>query len=146
FSTYLTLFYGLSQGKKSRNPLWEFCCYLLKVLSRMGLDLLNDGSVHAYCCVLKGLVSVGLSEHICLKKQGLSVKNILYKKGQKMKRILLSAIASVALSCGASLEACATVDHHDEHASKHHGHHGHHEKKHPAKIGDEMAKECEERM
>jgi len=63
-----------------------------------------------------------------------------------MKRILLSAIASVALSCGASLEACATVDHHDEHASKHHGHHGHHEKKHPAKTGDEMAKECEEHM
>jgi hypothetical protein len=66
-----------------------------------------------------------------------------------MKRILLSALASVALSCGASLEACANVDQHDEHASKHHEHHGHqmhHEKKHPAKSGDEMAKECEEHM
>lgn len=58
-----------------------------------------------------------------------------------MKRILLSALASVALSCGGSLEACAHVAH-----NEHHGHHTHHEKKHSAKTGDEMAKECEEHM
>lgn len=66
-----------------------------------------------------------------------------------MKRILLSALASVALSCGTASEISAHTDHHGEHGHKHHEHHMHHmhhEKKHPAKTADEMAKECEERM
>ena len=73
----------------------------------------------------------------------MSKKYIYVRKVKKMKRILLSALASVALSCGASSEASANVAHHDEHGSVHHMHH---EKKHSAKTGDEMAKECEERM
>ncbi|MGV8948702.1 MAG: hypothetical protein ACOH2E_04970 [Candidatus Paracaedibacter sp.] len=60
-----------------------------------------------------------------------------------MKKILLSALASVALSCGVPSEASAHAAHQDEHGSKHHMHH---EKKHSAKTGDEMAKECEERL
>lgn len=62
-----------------------------------------------------------------------------------MKRILLSAIASVALSCGTTPEASAHGAH-DESAAKHHEHQMHHEKKHPAMTGDEMAKGCEDRM
>lgn len=60
-----------------------------------------------------------------------------------MKRILLSALASVALSCGATSEASANVAHHEAHSPKYHGHH---ETKHAAKSADEMAKECEEHM
>ncbi len=86
------------------------------------------------------------------EKAELINKKYICKKGQKMKRILLSALASVALSCGATSEVSANVAHHDDHSSKHHehhghhGHHGHHEKKHAAKSADEMVKECEEHM
>jgi|GEM_PF-6253045 len=63
-----------------------------------------------------------------------------------MKRILLSALASVALSCGTTSESSAHAGPHGEHGPRHHEHHMHHEKKHPTKTADEMAKECEDRM